>query len=124
MARPQITRLTDNELFIMKALWAKGRLSVADILAVLKKRPAPAYTTVLSAVQVMEKKGYLRHIEDGKAYLYIPVLTKVNYEKQEVKAFAKRVANGSAIDLAINIVQNEHLSTEDIKKLRKVLKDL
>jgi predicted transcriptional regulator len=124
MARPQSSRLTDNELSIMKVLWLKGPLSVTEILTVLKKRPTPAYTTVLSAIQVMEKKGYLRHVEEGKAYLYIPVLTKANYEKKEVIAAAKRITNGSALDLAINIVKNEHLSVEEIKKLRKVLKNL
>ena len=124
MARPKATGLTDNELMIIKVLWEKPGQTIADILVQLKRKPKPVYTTILSAIQIMEKKGYLKHKVEGKAYLYSPLLKKSEYEKNEVKNAAKRISDGGALGLAINLVKNEHLSPEEIDELKKILGDL
>ncbi len=124
MARPRSPVLTDNELQVMKALWENSPLSVADILSLIKRRPKPAYTSVLTLVQTMEKKGYIRHATEGKAYVYSPILKQKEYEKREIARAAERLYDGGALQLAIGLVQSEQLSDEDLKKLRKVLEEL
>lgn len=124
MARPRTSGYTDNELLIMKALWEEAPLSIASILERLPRKPKPAYTSVLTVVQAMEKKGYVRHKQVGKAYLYEPTLKKSDFEKTEVAKAAKRIFNADPMGLAINLVKNEHLSKDELRKLKKLLDQL
>lgn len=124
MPRPLMQSLTENELPIMNLLWDEAPLPVGEILTRLRRNPKPAYTSVLTAVQVMEKKGYIRHRKQGKAYIYSPILSREAYEQSEVQSIARRLFGGDPLKLAINLVKNEHLSEKEIKTLKKMLEDL
>ncbi len=56
MARPTQPGLTENELEVMKVLWKEHPLKVASILEALDKKPKPAYTSLMTLLQTMEKK--------------------------------------------------------------------
>lgn len=121
MARPKQPGLTENELDVMKVLWKEAPLKVAEILERLKRHPKPAYTSLLTLVQAMERKGYIAHEQDGKAYSYSPKLHERIFTSGEIKRVAKRLFNGSPFALAVNLVKDEHLSQEEIKRLRQLL---
>lgn len=121
MARPKQPGLTENELDVMKVLWSEAPLKVADILERLKRQPKPAYTSLLTLVQAMERKGYIAHEQDGKAYAYSPELQQRHFTNNEIKRVAKRLFNDSPFALAMNLVKDEHLSKEEIKQLKQLL---
>jgi len=123
MPRPRQPGLTENELDVMKILWVQAPLKISDILELLKKTPKPAYTSLLTLVQLMEKKGYIRHQKEGKAFLYLPVLQQEKFLISEVKRIAKRLFGGSPGKLVLNLIENEQLSEAEIKALKKMLKD-
>lgn len=123
MPRPRQPGLTENELDIMKILWAQAPLKISDILDLLKRTQKPAYTSLLTLVQSMEKKGYIRHEKEGKAFLYLPVLQHEKFLMSEVKRIAKRLFGGSPGMLVLNLVENEQLSETEIKTLKQLLKD-
>lgn len=85
MPRPTSPGLTDHELSIMQVLWNDVPVSVQNILDRLSREPKPAYTFLLTAVQAMENKGFIKHRKDGKAYQYRPVLKKSDYGKSVLK---------------------------------------
>lgn len=124
MARPRNHGMTENELLIMNILWERPSLSVASILAHLPRRPKPAYTSVLTVIQAMEKKGYVTHTQVGKAYVYESSIERHDFERAEVLLAAKRIFNGDPLKLAMNLIKDEHLSKEEIKKLKKLLETL
>jgi len=65
------------EAAIMDCVWAATEpLTVRDILTGLDRKPALAYTTVLSVCQKLERKGFLSHDTVGTAYRYVPVQTR------------------------------------------------
>ncbi len=66
--------LTEAELRIMNVLWMKGSGSVQQILDGLPKKPALAYNSVLTTVRILEKKGYVKHVKDGRAHIYLPLV--------------------------------------------------
>src|SRR5688572_20315456 len=112
MPRPKQVGLTANELEVMKILWESSPHSVADILEKLKRRPLPAYTSLLTLVQTMEKKGLITHKKEGKAYYYYPVLKEKAFFGQELKTMAQRLfdgGGGGAFSLIVNLLKNEHL---------------
>lgn len=123
MPRPRQPGLTENELEVMSILWKNAPIKVSDILNSLQRRPKPAYTSLLTLVQTMEKKGYIKHKETGKAYFYLPVLQQKNFLISEIKRIAKRLFGGSPGDLVLNLVENEHLSASELKALKQILKD-
>lgn len=121
MARPQQPGLTENELDVMKVLWREAPLKVAEILQRLNRQPKPAYTSLLTLVQTMERKGYIAHEQDGKAYAYFPKLQQKLFTDNEIKRVAKRLFNDSPFALAVNLVKAEHLSREEINQLKQLL---
>jgi BlaI family penicillinase repressor len=124
MARPGNKGLTDYELTVIKLLWEEAPLSVAEILERFPKKPKPAYTSLLTNVRAMEKKGYLRHQKEGKAFLYSPVLKKDDYKTSEIKKLIDRFFGGSKLELAVNLIKEEQLGAADMKKLKSILEDL
>lgn len=123
MPRPRQPGLTENELEVMRILWLQGPMKVSDILIALLRSPKPAYTSLLTLVQTMEKKGYIKHKNEGKAFIYLPVLQEKKFLFTEMKRVAKRLFGGSPGQLVLNLVENEHLSVAEIKALKKILKD-
>lgn len=122
MPRPRQPGMTENELEVMKVLWQEAPLKVADILEKIQRKPKPAYTSLLTLVQVMEKKKYLRHEKEGKAYTYYPQIQQRNFLSSEIKRMAKRLFNGSPGELVLNLVEDEQLNAAEIEALRKLLK--
>ena len=120
MARPSQPGLTENELDVMKVLWKEAPLKVSEILEKLTRKTKPAYTSLLTLVQTMESKGYIAHEQDGKAYTYFPKLQQHNFTNNEIKRVAERLFNNSPFALAVNLVQDEHLSAEEIRQLRQM----
>jgi predicted transcriptional regulator len=121
--RPRQPGLTENELEIMQILWMKAPLKISDMLDLLKRSPKPAYTSLLTLVQTMEKKGYIKHQKEGKAFVYLPILQQKKFLVSEVKRIAKRLLGGSPGKLVLNLVENEQLSETEIKALKQLLKD-
>lgn len=72
-------RPSELELQVLSVLWERGPATARDVMAVLPDGKERAYTTVLSVLQVMEKKGLLKHRVQGKAHVYRPTV-----ERQEV----------------------------------------
>jgi BlaI family penicillinase repressor len=124
MPRPRQPGLTENELEVMQILWKQEPLTVSDILNFLKRKPSPAYTSLLTLVQTMETKGYIKHQKIGKAFAYSPVLKQGKFLISEVKRIAKRLLGGSPGKLVLNLVENEQLSQNEIEALKQLLKDV
>src|SRR6185503_14416844 len=61
-----------RELEVMSVLWRLGSATVSDVRDAIEEDLA--YTTVLSALQILEEKGYVRHEAEGRAYRYFPTV--------------------------------------------------
>lgn len=121
MPRPRQPGLTENELDVMHVLWTHGPLKVSDILDFLRRKPKPAYTSLLTVVQTMEKKGYVTHAKEGKAFVYSPLLQKKKFLLAEVKRTAMRLLGGSPGELVLNLVESEQLTKAEVEALRRLL---
>ncbi len=122
--RPSGPGLTEHELSIMQIVWEASPLAVADILERFPREPKPAYTSLLTAVRALEKKGYLKHKKSGKAFLYGPSVSKDSYRKSFLRKAIDSLFGGRPADLAINLLKQENLSADDIKQLKSVLESL
>ena len=115
--------LTDQELEIMKIVWARDAATVRDVYEELLKRRKIAYTTVMTMMGILEQKGHLKKSADERAYVYTPSQPQREVVGSMVHDFLKRVFNGSAKPLLIQLVEDKKLSTAELDEIRKLLKD-
>ena len=76
--------LTEAELRIMRILWAQGESLVSDLVAAMPKNAPLAYTSVLTTVRILEQKGYVKHRQEGRAFLYSPCVAEDEASRSEV----------------------------------------
>ena len=62
--------LTEAELRLMKMLWHRGESAVGDLVAAMPEGDALAYNSVLTTIRILEKKGYVSHRQEGRAFIY------------------------------------------------------
>lgn len=75
-----MAELGDLEAAVMAVLWgAEGTLSVRQVLERLQPERAIAYTTVMTVMDRLFKKGHLVRVAAGNAYLYSPAATRADY---------------------------------------------
>ena len=86
--------LADQELEIMKVVWELGRATVRDVYEVLLKRRKIAYTTVMTMMNVLERKKFLKKRRRDRAYVYQAVRPKDQVTRAMVREFVDRVFSG------------------------------
>ncbi len=122
MRKPSPT-LTPQELEIMKAVWARGDATVRDVYEALLERRRIAYTTVMTMMNVLEKKGHLRKKEDGRSFLYRPTRPQRQVVGSMVREFVERVFAGDAAPLLAHLVENEKLTSEELDAIAKRIEE-
>src|SRR5215831_16273974 len=113
--------LTDQELEIMKIVWARDSATVRDVYEEMLKYRKIAYTTVMTMMGILEQKGHLKKSAEDRAYVYTPAQPQGEVVGNMVRDFVKRVFNGSAKPLLVHLVENQKLSQEELDEIRKLL---
>jgi predicted transcriptional regulator len=115
----QSVTLTEAELRIMDVLWRKGSATVQQVLDWL---PSPlAYNSVLTTIRVLEKKGHVKHIKDGRTHVYEPIIGREEATRSEIRHLMSRFFSNSHEALILNILQDEAIDAEERKRLREIL---
>jgi predicted transcriptional regulator len=111
--------MTDGELRLMRVLWDKGQATVGEVVEALKTRPKPAYNTVLTLLRIMEKKGYVSHRKDGRAFIFSPKIGRADASRSALHTLVNRFFDGSPRLLILNLLDDEELSPEAVKQLKE-----
>ena len=120
MARKKSQTLTEAELRLMDVLWDKERATIAEVTASLPPPPI-AYNTVLTTMRILEQKGYVRHEEDGRAYIYVPVVAREEASSTAVRQLLTRFFSDSPGALALKLVENRDLDRTEIERLKELI---
>lgn len=121
MPRTKSTTLTEAELRLMNVLWDKGPATVHEIQQGLPAEPALAYNTVLTIIRILEKKGYVAHVKDKRAHVYTPRVARQDATRSEIRHLVSRFFSNSHESLVLNILEDESLDEEELKRLRRLL---
>ncbi|HTQ54839.1 MAG TPA: BlaI/MecI/CopY family transcriptional regulator [Bryobacteraceae bacterium] len=120
MARRQSPTLTEAELPIMEVLWEKGSAAVTDVVGRLSNSEV-AYNTVLTTLRILERKGYVRHTKEGRAFVYHPVVQRGEASRKAVRNLMKRFFQDSPELLILNVLEDEMLDEEEIGRLKRLI---
>jgi BlaI family transcriptional regulator, penicillinase repressor len=113
--------LTRCELQIMKVVWDEGALTVKEVCQILSRHKAIAYTTVLTFMQILERKGALSHTRSGRAFLYKPILSRPQATRNHVRDAIERFFDGCPEKLLADVLSNEVLSPEQLEYAKSFL---
>ena len=110
---------TDRELDVMSILWALGSATVAEV----RERLADelAYTSVLSALQTLEEKGYVRHEAEGRAYRYYPLVAPSEAGSGAIARVLEKIFHGSAESMLAQMVEDRSLTRAELERMRALL---
>ena len=86
--------LTEAELRLMNVLWQKGSATVQQVLDGLPPKPALAYNSVLTTIRILENKGYVKHVKDGRAHVYMPLVGRREATRFEIRHLVSRFFHG------------------------------
>jgi predicted transcriptional regulator len=123
MPRKRSETLTEGEQRLMEVIWTRGSATVAEVLDALPERDRPAFNTVQTMLRIMEKKGYLRHEERGRAFIYHAKVERDDAARAAVRNVVKRFFNDSAGLLAVRLLEDEELSDQELTRMRRLIED-
>jgi predicted transcriptional regulator len=113
--------LTEAELRLMKLLWTRGESAVADLVEALPADSRLAYTSVLTTVRILEKKGYVQHRQEGRAFLYSPCVGEFEAGRSEVRHVLQRFFGNSREQLLLSMLGDGEVSPEELTRLREAI---
>ena len=107
---------------VMKVVWREGRASVRVVLAGLKGRRKLAYTTILTTLRNLERKGFLRHEVEGRSHVYIPTIEQEAVARSALDDLVEHLFDGSRARLVDALLDEERLTDEELADLRKQIR--
>jgi len=113
--------LTDAELRLMDVLWENGAATVNQVAEALQSASPLAYSTVLTTLRILERKGYVRHEKDGRAFVYQPVVNRSSASRSAVRHLLSRFFRNSPELLVLNLIENEDLDGHELERLKKLI---
>ena len=120
--RPKSPTLTAHELELMKIVWRhETPVTVRDVYEEMRKARSVAYTTVLTNMKTLEEKGYLRATQQDRAHVYRSTRPKHEVIRQMVRDFVTRVFNGSGQPLVVHLLEDDHLTQDDLRDITRML---
>jgi BlaI family transcriptional regulator, penicillinase repressor len=117
--------LTPQELAIMKVVWRLGHATVRDVYEALRESRRIAYTTVMTMMNILETKGYLKKEKDkdDRAYRYRPARPERTVITSMVREFVNRVFDGASQPLLLHLVRDGGLSEEEREELLRLIRE-
>ena len=109
-----------RELAVMSVLWRLGSASVAEVRDALDEEGL-AYTTVLSALQTLEEKGYVRHEAAGRAYRYFPTVEAERAGSSALARIRESIYQGSVERMFAHLVSDRKVSRQELERMRRLL---
>ena len=113
--------LTEAELRLMEVLWQRDSATVHQLLEALPAQPALAYNSVLTTIRILEKKGYVQHVKDGRAHIYRAVVGRKEATRFAVRNLVNRFFKDSHELLVLNLLENKSLDEDELRRLSQLL---
>ncbi len=124
--QPESKILTETENEFVQALWdlKEGTVNhVIERLAETKPDKKWAYTSVSTILRILEQKSFLKSRKEGRTHVYVPVVSRAEYEEKALKHLVKNVFAESKLSFAQRFFESSHLSADEWDAIAKLVKD-
>jgi len=121
MGKKSLDRFGELQRAVIEVVWELGEASVRQVWKRLCRKKELAYTTVLTAMQRLERAGWLRHRVDGKRHVYLATRTRAQAGAGSVRKFVQRMFDGNALLLFRQLVEEGELSDKELQELQQLI---
>jgi len=123
MARKQSETLTAAELRLMDILWDKGSATVNEVMDSLPEEPPLAYNTVLTTLRILERKGYVQHQKNSRAFVFSPVIDHRQASRSAVGYVMSQFFRNSPKALVLRILEDQKLDPRLLQRLKQMIEE-
>ncbi len=123
MGKKTINELGTLQRAVMEIVWRLGDAKVGDVHEQLarQRKQRLAYTTVLSAMQKLEKAGWLTHHTEGRAHVYQAARSREEEGRTSIRSLLNQVFSGDPMVMFQHLLSDDRLSADDLSALRKMI---
>ena len=121
MTKPDPIPLSERQLEIMNIVWKRGQTTVADVWEALTSRSKIARNTVLTLMQRLEEKGWLRHRAVGNVFFYSATREKEGVLGNMVSRLVDTAFQGSAEGLVMTLLDARGVSPQELARIREMI---
>ena len=123
MARPASKHPTELELEMLKIIWRDGASTVRHVRKELRGFRKLAHTSVITIMNIMVNKGYLKRTREGKSYFFETTVREEETKGGILGDIVKRAFDGSASALVMNLIKTGDIDRSELGDLRKIIND-
>jgi predicted transcriptional regulator len=121
MARPSSRHPTELELEILKILWRDGPALAGHVRQELESFRELAHTSVLTIMNIMVRKGYLKRQKDGKSFIYQPRIKQEETTRKMLGDLVDRAFDGSAKVALVNLLETSDIDAAELKEIQELV---
>ena len=121
MSKKSLDHFGELQRAVIEVVWELGEASVRQVWKRLCRNKELAYTTVLTAMQRLERAGWLKHRVEGKKHIYLPTRTRSQAGAGSVRKFVQRMFDGNALMLFRQLVEEGELSDDELQELQLLI---
>lgn len=121
MARSTSRHPTDAELEILTVLWSRGPSTVRQVQELLSQNKPRAYTSIMTLMSIMARKGYLRCRKAPGGYIYTAKRSAPETGRGMLRDLVQRVFSGSSMAAMLSLLDERELNQDELHQLRKML---
>jgi predicted transcriptional regulator len=109
------------EMQVLSVLWQRGASTVREVMRVMPDGKARAYTTILSVIQVMEKKGLVWHVAEGNVHVYQARVSRQKVTGPWLRGLVRQVFGGSAATALQHLLAEERVSRQELAEIKEII---
>jgi predicted transcriptional regulator len=113
--------LSEAQLEIMHLVWQQGEVTVTDVWTELARRRPVARNTILTLMDRLEKKGWLKRRVEGQAHTYTAAAPRATTLRQLVRRLVDAAFAGSAEALVLALLEGRGVSDEEARRIRQLI---
>lgn len=110
---------TERELDVMHVLWDRKTGTVAEVRDLIQDELA--YTTILTVLRTLEKKGFVEHEMEGRSYRYHPVVSREDAREAHLRRLLTSVFGGSPSALVEKLLSSGRIPDAELRRIRELV---
>src|SRR5687768_6782424 len=107
----------------MAVLWRLETATVGEVVAALIAERPVSYSTVQTILRILEDKAYVTHDKIARAFIYRPVVDERQARRRALRHLASRLFDGSPSLLVMNVLDDDEMDPDELKRLKKLIEE-
>ena len=120
---PETHELTELQISILRLMWTRGEVSVAEVWEALYPERRLAQTTVATLLTRLERRGVIARRADQRQYLYRALVSEGEVQQSMVSELTERLFAGDVTALVNHLLTSQEVAPGDLARLRALIND-